>query len=112
MAVAVLLSAVISVVLLWLVSRTGGLQTARGDSIKDTRSVFLIKDGKIVDQCQKTPQIVGVSTWPELRNWLGDRFRDVPYKLNDQADSPPLVFRAKEHGDEALLTIQSTPLGQ
>ncbi|MEM6588966.1 MAG: PAS-domain containing protein [Pseudomonadota bacterium] len=112
MAVAVLLSAVISVVLLWLVSRTGGLQTARGDSIKDTRSVFLIKDGKIVDQCQKTPQIVGVSTWPELRNWLGDRFRDVPYKLNDQADSPPLVFRAKEQGDEALLTIQSTPLGQ
>lgn len=88
------------------------MQTATGETFEDTHSVFLIKDGKIVDQCQRTPQIIGISTWPELRGWLGDRFRDVPYKLSDQSDGPVRVFKTADESDDALLTIKSTPSGQ
>ncbi len=111
-AVAVVASAVISFGLLWMISRMGRLQFPVNERAENSRSVFLIKDGKIIDQCRKTPQIVGVSTWPELRGWLGDRFRDVPYKLTDQTGNAPRVFKATEQGDDARLTIQSTPMGQ
>ncbi|MEO0370290.1 MAG: PAS-domain containing protein [Pseudomonadota bacterium] len=76
------------------------------------RCTFLIKDGKIIDQCQHTPQIIGVSTWPELRGWLGDRFSDLPLKLASDVTGPPLVYESATDGDDARLTIHTTPQGQ
>ncbi|MEL7252714.1 MAG: PAS-domain containing protein [Pseudomonadota bacterium] len=108
---AVLLSAVLSMLLLWVVLRTGRARDVGPVRVADNQSVFLIQDDKIIDQCGQTPQIVGVSTWLELRRWLGDRFCDVPQTLTGLGGQDTHVFEAADQDDTAQLTITPTARG-
>ncbi|MEL6648371.1 MAG: PAS-domain containing protein [Pseudomonadota bacterium] len=106
---AVLFSAAISVAVLWLIAGPSRRKAVNEAAFDPCRSVFLVKDGRIIDQ---TNGIKDLSGWHDLKVWLGDRFRDLPDDLNASQTGPAQVFRADTPGDCAELTIQNTPQGQ
>lgn len=110
--IAVLVSSAISAGLLWMFLRFGrGMAT--GDGIhSDTRILFLIRDGLIIDHSPKTDDLRALGSWPELRAWLGSRFSDIPKALVEDEDGFTQVFRPKTKADDAILTIHHTRQGQ
>ncbi|MEM9240265.1 MAG: PAS-domain containing protein [Pseudomonadota bacterium] len=112
MPLAVLASAALSTLVLWVITRFRrvGPDCSRRDDA--TRSVFLIKDNKIIDRSSASAGGRGLKTWIDLRAWFGERFGDVPRGLDDIPTGETRAFSACSEEDDAVLTIRSTPLGQ
>lgn len=109
---AVVFSAAISVAILWVIARLGRHSVSGSPDTSATSAqqcVFLLQNGKIVDQTNGLTELVG---WHDLRTWLGDRFGDLPEDLAKDSKGPDRVFDAVARGDDAQLIITSTSQGQ
>lgn len=107
--VAVLFSAAISVAVLWSITRLGRNGAARRPAEAGNRSTFLLRDGQIIDQSDGAKDL---SSWHDLRTWLGDRFNTLPDDLKDTQGEAAQVFHAATAGDCATVTIQCSAHGQ
>lgn len=109
---AVLASAAISTLVLWLITHARRASPEQSDTESTARAVFLVKDNKVIDQSVPKVRDGDLTTWPALRAWLGDRFHGVPLELEDISIGETLVYRTLNGDDGAALTIRSTHLGQ
>ncbi len=99
-----LLSATIAACMLWCVFRVAKLSYNPSNKSDDCRSVFLIRDGRVVDHSDSSTD--QLRTWHDLRKWLGDRFGELPNELNQADGHSPQTRQAFDKQDNAKLTIQ------
>lgn len=108
MPIAVLLSAAICTVLLWILQRSARPAAATRVDQTGSTGTFLIKDGRIVDQSHGRSGVGDVATWTDLRNWLGARFSALPEDLGEASGADGLTVAAK---DGAVVAIHATQHG-
>lgn len=104
MLLAVILSGVLAGAVLWGLERLFRVRgaPARGPAPRMASS-FLIRDGRLVDHDAGLD--LGITTWAELRAWLGERFTGLPDALPGPGHAETCRFAARQTRDGASLTI-------
>ncbi len=105
------LSIATSLMVLWIaglfITRSSKDRTTH-PAIAETANTFLFHDGMLVDHdCTQTGFFSDVEDWPTLRDWLGDRFGDLPKSLKPGTRDTTTVFPAANEKDAAKLIVET-----
>ena len=100
--VAMLLSGLLAGVVLWGLSRLFRPRPAPCP-VQGLTSSFLIRNGWLADHDAGIDPDIG--DWPQIREWLGDRFAGLPDELPAPGTTGTQRFSARQAGDDANLSI-------
>jgi hypothetical protein len=107
MPAAVGLAGVISGGVLWILSRVFSTPQQEPDRPAERRSnTFILRDGQLVSHdISGWPNTLPFQSWDGLRDWLGDRFPDLPRSLVDIKLGKEVFCPARDANDPASIAI-------
>lgn len=111
MPLAVALSGLMAGIVVWGLTHWPKRQSGKTDSRpRPSSNFFLFRNGLLVDHDTGKPglpddPLSGIAGWPELKDWLGHRFGDLPDDLPDMTAGQVFTYAAKDPDDAARVTI-------
>lgn len=111
MPVAIALSGLMAGIVVWALARWPlDKSHIAGRPSRQSSNYFLFREGLLVDHDITRPgtandPLFGISGWPQLKEWLGHRFIDLPDDLPAMQAGEVVTFPARDPHDEAQVTI-------
>ena len=110
LALALAVSAVVSLLVLWVLGRSWQPATSRDADNGMRSSSFLFHDDTLTSQDTGPATLPGpgwgeIDRWSDLRHWLGNRFGPLPGSLSELENGEIRDLQATMRGDHASLTL-------